>query len=54
MAENGLYIGGGGMEEFTGSPRSNSSGDMHTQKQCPLKSPENPKSHEKNRNNMTP
>ncbi|XP_053185290.1 GATOR complex protein DEPDC5 isoform X4 [Scomber japonicus] len=28
MAENGLYIGGGGMEEFTGSPRSNNSGTL--------------------------
>ncbi|XP_062284476.1 GATOR1 complex protein DEPDC5 isoform X2 [Scomber scombrus] len=27
-AENGLYIGGGGMEEYTGSPRSNSSGTL--------------------------
>lgn len=31
--ENGLYIGGG-MEELTGSPGSNNSGDMSTQKQC--------------------
>lgn len=32
--ENGLYIGGG-MEDLTGSPGSNNSGDMTTQKQRP-------------------
>lgn len=31
--DNGLYVGGG-MEELTGSPGSNNSGDMPAQKQC--------------------